>query len=256
MVSDASFDRDAAVTYLTGALQRDRFVLYCQPIVHVSSPHSEQRFFEVLVRFRDEEEGLLPPGSFIPVLQEAGLMPLLDRWVITKTIAKLKSMGPDRLTGSDPHFSINLSSDTLSDPDFTEFVSRQLAGARVEAERLMLEIPVHTAAEQPEAFEALVSKLTELGCAVAVSGVSQTDVPMGRLRELGVRYVKFNGASTLRANPNEESVARLGELGETCRNLGIKVIVESVEWDGALDFLDSMRIEFAQGFAIAAPRPL
>lgn len=255
-MAEASFDRDAAVTYLTGALQRDRFVLYCQPIVHVSSPHSEQRFFEVLVRFRDEEEGLLPPGSFIPVLQEAGLMPMLDRWVITKTIAKLKSMGHDRVTGSDPHYSINLSPDTLSDPDFTEFVAQQLAGARVEAERLMLEIPVYTASEQPAAFEALVAKLTELGCAVAVSGVSQTDIPMGRLRELGVRYVKFNGASTLRANPNEEAVARLGELGETCRNLGIKVIVESVEWDEALGFLDSMQIEFAQGFAIAAPRPL
>ncbi len=256
MVSEASFDRDAAVTYLTGALQRDRFVLYCQPIVHVSSPQSEHRFFEVLVRFRDEEEGLLPPGSFIPVLQEAGLMPLLDRWVITKTIAKLKSMRHDQVTGSDPHFSINLSSDTLSDPDITEFVSQQLAGARVEAERVMLEIPVYSAAEQPEAFEELVTKLTELGCAVAVSGVSQTDVPMGRLRELGVRYVKFNGASTLRANPNEEAVAKLRELAETCRNLGIKVIVESVEWDEAIGFLDSMQIEFAQGFAIAAPRPL
>ena len=183
-------------------------------------------------------------------------MPLLDRWVLTRTIAKLRSMGHDSVTGSDPHFSINLSSDTLSDPDFTEFVSQQLSGARVEAERLMLEIPVYTASEQPEAFEALVTKLTELGCAVAVSGVSQTDIPMGRLRELGVRYVKFNGASTLRSNPNEEAIARLGELGETCRNLGIKVIVESVEWDEALGFLDSMHIEFAQGFAIAAPRPL
>ena len=255
-MSEASFDRDAAVAYLTGALQRDRFVLYCQPIVHVSSPRSTHRFFEVLVRFRDEEEGLLPPGSFIPVLQEAGLMSFLDRWVISKTIAKLKSMRSDELIGSDPHFSINLSSNTLSDPDFTEFVSRQLTGARVDAERLMLEIPMYSAREQPEQFETLVAKLTELGCAVAVSGVSQADVPMNRLRELGVRYVKFNGASTLRANPDAEAVARLGELSESCRNLGIKVIAESVEWGEALDFLDSLQIEFAQGFAIAAPRPL
>jgi EAL domain-containing protein (putative c-di-GMP-specific phosphodiesterase class I) len=255
-VSEAAFDRDAAVAYLTGALQRDRFVLYCQPIVPVSAPHAAHRFFEVLVRFRDEEEGMLPPGSFIPVLQEAGLMSLLDRWVITKTIAKLKSLPSDELKGSDPRFSINLSCDTLADPEFAAFVSKQLTGARVDAEMLMLEIPMYCAHERPEAFEAVVGKLTELGCAVAVTGISQDDVPVGRLRELGVRYVKFNSTSTVRANADEEAVARLGELSEKCRNLGIKLIAESVEWGGALDFLQSLQIEFAQGFAFAQPQPL
>jgi len=255
-VSETAFDRDAAVAYLTSALQRDRFVLYCQPIIPVSAPHAAHRFFEVLVRFRDEEEGMLPPGSFIPVLQETGLMPLLDRWVVAKTIAKLKSLPSDELKGADPHFSVNLTCDTLADPEFVAFVSKQLTAARVDAERLMLEIPIYCASERPEAFEVVVGKLTELGCAVAVSGVSQDDVAVGRLRELGVRYLKFNGTSTVRANADEEAVARLGELSENCRNLGIKLIAESVEWGGALDFLQSLQIEFAQGFAFAQPRPL
>ena len=90
-MAENPFDREAAAAYLISALTRDRFVLYCQPIVRVEAPQAEQRFFEVLVRFRDEEEGLLPPGSFIPVLQEAGLMPLLDRWVVATAIRKLRS---------------------------------------------------------------------------------------------------------------------------------------------------------------------
>ncbi|MGA8050838.1 MAG: EAL domain-containing protein [Burkholderiales bacterium] len=257
LMTEASFfDRDAAVAYLNGALQRDRFVLYCQPIVQVSSPHLEDRFFEVLVRFRDEEEGLLPPGSFIPVLQEAGLMPMLDRWVITTALAKLKSMRGGESAGTGPCFSINLAADTLSDPDFTEFLSQQLTRARVEAERLMLEIPLHSAREQREAFEAIVGKLVGLGCAVAVSGVARDEVAMSRLRELGVRYAKFNGGSVLRANPDEQVAASLGQLSESCRNLGIKLIAEAVEWGGALGFLESLQIDFAQGFAIAQPRPL
>ena len=88
-MTESSFDREAAAAYLTSALTRDRFLLYCQPIVQVEAPDAERHFFEVLVRFRDEEEGLLPPGSFIPVLQDAGLMPLLDRWVVSTTIRKL-----------------------------------------------------------------------------------------------------------------------------------------------------------------------
>ena len=81
-MAEGSFDREAAAAYLTGALTRDRFLLYCQPIVQVDAPQADQHFFEVLVRFRDEEEGLLPPGSFIPVLQDAGLMPLDRKSVV------------------------------------------------------------------------------------------------------------------------------------------------------------------------------
>ena len=255
-MAEASFDRDAAVAYLTGALQRDRFVLYCQPIVKVSEPYATHRFFEVLVRFRDEEEGLLPPGSFIPVLQDAGLMPLLDRWVVTKTLANLKSLSTDESSGADPYFSINLSPDTLADPGFATFLSQQLAGARVDAGRLMLEVPLANARDHPKAFEAVIARLCGLGCAVAVSGVSQDSLPIGRLRELGVRYLKFSGAASVREKRDERAVAWLGALSESCRGLGIKLIAESIEWSEAFDFLRSLKIDFAQGFAVAQPRPL
>ena len=143
-MAENPFDREAAAAYLISALTRDRFVLYCQPIVQVEAPQADQRFFEVLVRFRDEEEGLLPPGSFIPVLQEAGLMPLLDRWVVATAIRKLRSAGQGG--GATPRFSINLSAEALVDDEFPEFIAGELAGAADLAQRLMLEIPLHETA--------------------------------------------------------------------------------------------------------------
>ncbi len=162
-MEESSFDREAAAAYLSSALTRERFLLYCQPIIQVGAPQAEQRFFEVLVRFRDEEEGLLPPGSFIPVLQEAGLMPLLDRWVVSTAIRKLRSTAQGG--GVAPRFSTNLSAEALVDNTFPGFVAAELGAATELAQCLMLEIPFDEAAQRPTEFSAAVSGLTTLGCA-------------------------------------------------------------------------------------------
>jgi len=255
-VTESPFDHKAASAYLISALTRDRFLLYCQPIVKVSAPQAEQRFFEVLVRFRDEEEGMLPPGSFIPVLQEAGLMPLLDRWVLAMAIRKLR--GISRALGDDavPRYSINLSAEALIDATLPAFIAAELGGASDLARCLMLEIPLRDTLERPAEFQAAVSALTALGCGIAVSGVSHGGIEIGKLYEMGVRFVKVNGASALREEPNPDALDRMRNLGESCRVLGMKLVAESVERIEALGLLDMLKVEFAQGFALGEPRPL
>jgi EAL domain-containing protein (putative c-di-GMP-specific phosphodiesterase class I) len=253
-VTESSFDREAAAAYLTSALTRDRFLLYCQPIVLVETPQADQHFFEVLVRFRDEEEGLLPPGSFIPVLRDAGLMPLLDRWVVSTAIRKLRSVAQSGAVA--PRFSINLSAEALVDKTFPAFVAAEFGGATDLAQRVMLEIPLDETAQRPAEFGAAVAALTALGCVVAVSGVSHDGEEIGRLYEVGVRYLKVNGASALRADPNPDALERLRSLGDSCRALGMKMIAESVERVEALGLLSLLKIDFAQGFALGEPKPL
>jgi len=255
-VTESPFDREAASAYLISALTRDRFVLYCQPIVQVSAPHENRRFFEVLVRFRDEEEGMLPPGSFIPVLQEAGLMPLLDKWVVATAIRKLRSIAGSLGDGAAPRYSINLSAETLVDKSIPSFIASELGGAKDLARCLMLEIPLHDSLERPAEFGAAVSALTQLGCGIAVSGVSSDAADIDKLFEIGVRYVKVNGASALREQPSAEALDGMRNLVEACRVLGMKLIAESVERIEALGILETLKIEFAQGFALGEPKPL
>lgn len=255
-MTESPFDREAASAYLISALTRDRFLLYCQPIVEVSAPDAEQRFFEVLVRFRDEEEGLLPPGSFIPVLQEAGLMPLLDKWVVATAIRKLRNIARTLGDYAVPHYSVNLCLETLIDETFPAFIRSELGGASDLARCLMLEIPLRDALERPDKFAVAVAALTELGCGVAVSGVSHGGIEVGKLYEMGVRFVKINGASALREDPNPDALERMRELGESCRSAGMKLIAESVERVEALGVLEGLKVEFAQGFALGEPSPL
>src|SRR5712691_13244370 len=121
------------VRRLRDAIEHDEFELYCQPILQFAG---DERYpmAEVLVRLREEERALLPPGEFLPVFEHYRLMPQLDRWVVRTTVKRLAR--GSRI----PRFTVNLSGQTVEDADFPRFVAEQLASNRVVADALLLEI--------------------------------------------------------------------------------------------------------------------
>ena len=76
------------VQRLRGAIQNNDFELYCQPILQFAG---DERYpmAEVLVRLREEERALVPPGEFLPIFEHYRMMPLLDRWVVRNTVKHL-----------------------------------------------------------------------------------------------------------------------------------------------------------------------
>src|SRR5438876_12041295 len=81
-------DWEEPVERLVQALERDEFELYAQRIVALAKPKAAP-MAEVLLRMRQEERMLLPPGSFLPVFERCDMMPALDRWVMRRAIARL-----------------------------------------------------------------------------------------------------------------------------------------------------------------------
>src|SRR5471030_3048628 len=73
---------DSIAERVKEALLTGGFILYGQVILPLAAGERERPFREILIRFREEEEKMLPPGSFFPVLEENGLLPALDRWVV------------------------------------------------------------------------------------------------------------------------------------------------------------------------------
>src|SRR4051812_18866093 len=109
---------------LKEALANDEFTLYCQPILALSGA---DRFplGEVLVRMREEEQAMLPPGEFLPVFEHYHMMPQLDRWVVSRIVRCLAK--GSRL----PCFTMNISDQTLEDPAFPGYVQAELKAAAV-----------------------------------------------------------------------------------------------------------------------------
>src|SRR5712692_11811387 len=118
---------------LMQALEQNELELFAQPILTLREP-TNVPMAEVLVRMREEEEALLPPGMFLPVFEFCGMMPELDRWVARQVVARLAR-------GSRvPCLSINISAQTFGDTEFLTEVAAELARAKVSAASLAFEI--------------------------------------------------------------------------------------------------------------------
>ena len=121
------------VERLRQALAKDELALYCQPIAALTGA---VRFpmAEVLIRLREEEKALLPPGEFLPIFEHYKLMPDLDRWVVRHVVQHLAR--GSRI----PRFTVNLSSQTLEDKAFPTAVAMELVSAGVRGTALNFEI--------------------------------------------------------------------------------------------------------------------
>jgi len=114
--------RDDMPERLIAALDTNEFCLYAQTIVPVTPIAGAKAFHEILIRLKEEERSLMPPGAFLPMAEEQGLLPALDRWVVNHLLNWV-SGHPDR---QEALYSINISGATLGDVDFAAFVRESL----------------------------------------------------------------------------------------------------------------------------------
>jgi EAL domain-containing protein (putative c-di-GMP-specific phosphodiesterase class I) len=242
---------DDPVAYLRHALSADAFELYCQPIAALGGLVMAYPMGEILIRLREEEQALLPPGEFLPVLEHYGLMPHLDRWVLRETLRRL-AVG-SRIA----RLCLNLSAQTLADPAFPAFVAEQLAATRVPGNCVLFEIEEHVAMAVPDSVARFGALAGSLGAGMVIDGFGRTPDALQLLVYVPcVRAVKLQGSFT-RQLLAQGKPSRLLEryLRETATR-GIMAVAESVEEARALPQLKALGIRYAQGFGVYKPQPL
>lgn len=235
-------------------LKEDNFVLYFQPIAPTASPQ-ESHFREVLVRYAEEEAGLLPPGSFLPILEEQGLLPLLDRWVVAKLLKWARGL---QAAGKRvPQCSVNLSIDTVRrDAAFGEYVVKTLEKSGVAAASLNFEVMTTDAlAYAPQVFE-MMKPLKAAGVTLALSWFAGEEQALDLAPKMGVSYIKLDPSLAINLAKDPAQQARLSALVQRCRKMDVRTIAMWVENVETLTHLRAMQVDFVQGFGIAKPRPL
>ena len=235
-------------------LKEDNFVLYFQPIAPTTSPQ-ESNFREVLVRYAEEEAGLLPPGSFLPILEEQGLLPLLDRWVVAKLLKWAR--GLQSAGKRVPQCSVNLSIDTVRrDAAFGDYVVKTLEKSGVAPASLTFEVMTTDAlAFAPQVFE-MMKPLKAAGVTLALSWFAGEDKALDLAPKLGVSYLKLDPSLAMNVAKDPAQQARLAALVKRCREMGVRTVAMWVENAETLTHLRAMQVDYVQGFGIAKPRPL
>lgn len=241
---------------LVAALRNDEFILFCQAIVPLMPTGGERSFQEILIRFEEEETKLLPPGTFLPLLEAYGLMPFVDRWVVSRIAKWVRAGRGIRPDWKVPRNSINLSSQTLRDPSFAEFTRKHIQAAELPEETLCFEILWEDAVEHAESLLSLAAQLKPRGCRFTIARFEGVHGSFELLKALGPDFVKISPRVVRNIDQVPSSAATAEAIHRKCRSLGIGTIAEHVESGQVLVQLRRMGVDYAQGFGILPVQPL
>jgi EAL domain-containing protein (putative c-di-GMP-specific phosphodiesterase class I) len=236
---------------LQQALQRDELQLFCQPVLRLAAP---RRFAmaEVLVRLREEEALMLPPGDFLPVFEHFGMMPDLDRWVVSHVVRWLAGAPPGGLRS----FSVNVSVQTLGDGEFPQFVARTLRAQKVPPAALTFEVEESAILARAESAAQFSAAVKQAGCRVLIDGFGQRSVSFAPLKTLRADFVKVDGSIVRNVRRSPIAQQKLKAMVRVGEAIGVGVIAECVEEAEILEQLAALGVGYAQGFGIARPAPI
>jgi EAL domain-containing protein (putative c-di-GMP-specific phosphodiesterase class I) len=234
---------------LERALHHDELQLFAQPIESLREPGTYP-IAETLVRLREEEAAMLPPGAFLPVFEHCGMMPELDRWVIQRVVTILAR-------GSRvPKFSINISAQTLGDAGFSHALAKDLERAGVNPDALVFEIDENDLLARPDAAARFSAAVKAIGCRLLFDGFGRRSVSFEPLKTLRVDYVKVDGVIIRKLASSDVARSKLNAISRVGEVIGVGVIGECVEDPNVVELLKAAGVGYAQGFGIAKPEAI
>jgi EAL domain-containing protein (putative c-di-GMP-specific phosphodiesterase class I) len=230
------------------ALARGRFVLHAQPIHDLRTNEVVQ--YELLIRMLDDQDGLVPPASFLYTAERFGLIRSIDRWVVRQAIHLIARQ---RELGNYVRLSVNLSGKSLGDLELTTLIEKELAESRVDPGQLTLEITETTAITDTERSKIFAIALKQIGCRLALDDFGVGFNSMNQLKHLPVDYLKIDG-SFIRDLPNNKVDQHLVRaMVEVARALRKRTVAEFVSSPEILKVVRDSGVDYAQGFFVGKP---
>jgi diguanylate cyclase (GGDEF)-like protein/PAS domain S-box-containing protein len=239
---------------LQAALKENRFELHVQPIVALNGKPDTGPACEVLLRLRGADGTESKPIDFMHSAERYHLMPSLDRWVLQTTFAAVGG-GVLKLPKG-RSVAVNISSQTLADPQFLEFVVECLDRSGVQPAQVCFELAESAVAAHLSQSTRFIAVLHGLGCQFALDDFGSGLGSFANLKQLSMDYLKIDGSFIRGLGTDDVDVAMVRAMIELARSLGIKVVAEQVETEQVLEIIRTLKVDFVQGYAVGRPIPL
>ena len=238
------------VPQIDWALDQNRFRLFYQPIVAVSSEENKIHM-EILIRMLDEEDKMLPPVAFLPAAERYKLINQIDRWVVQHALQWIGDNS--EALGERYLWSINLSGQSLGDDDFSRFVETQFDRLKVPASAICFEITETAAIGNLANANQFIGKFKSLGCKFALDDFGSGLSSFAYLKNLPVDIIKIDGAFVRDCHENKTNLALVRSIHDVARVMGKISVAEFVENDLIIDKLREIGVDYAQGYGISRP---
>jgi len=257
------------VSRIRAAITNNDFVLYrqnmmvldqgSQDILDIQDYQEEYQHpsFEFLIRLKDQNGEIIPPGAFIPAAERYNLMPDLDRWVIDRAFRYL-SDNYERIISKDaPVYAfINLSGASLSDDKFFNYINDKFTEYNLDKKIVCFEVTETAAITNFQLAIDFIRDIKEQGCHFALDDFGSGLSSFTYLKNIPVDFLKIDGSfvrNMLYDTMDEAFVTAINQLGHVAN---LKTIAEFVENEQTLTMLKNMGVDFAQGYGIHLPESI
>ena len=238
---------------LKDALEKERFRLYCQPIVSLAPDSDLSPHYEVLVRLVEPQGHTVLPAAFIPAAERYGVMAAIDRWVIQTALRVCpKVIGSPQNAG----LTLNLSGTSLNDDSLLAVVHQALTHSALPPERLCFEITETAAIRNLSRATWLINALKTSGCRFALDDFGSGLSSFTYLKNLPVDYLKIDGNFVHKMIENPVDRAIVETINQLGHRMGMRTIAEWVESEALKRELSELGVDYAQGNGMGSPRPL
>ena len=246
-MNQAASRRLALETDLRRALGKDELRLHYQRIVDAKTGRVAGH--EALVRWQHPERGLVPPGEFIQIAEESGLILKIGEWVLREACRWATFIGAERGL----QIAVNLSPRQFNDPKLAHMVAHALKDTGLPPRLLELEITETLAMQNTDVTLTTLKRLKKLGVSIAIDDFGTGYSSLAYLKRFPVDKVKVDRAFVAEAPDDREQGAIVSAIVALAHALDIEVIGEGVENDAQHEFLRRCGCDYIQGYLIGRP---
>lgn len=237
---------------LRSAIDNHEFVLHYQPKVNLDS--GKVTSVEALIRWNDPLTGLVPPGLFIPILEETGLISEVGRWALHKSLEDFLRWRATGLTAV--RIAVNVSPLQFRHPGFIASLQRLVDSDPHAAEALELELTEGIIMDDMQQAIASLQAIREMGMTIAIDDFGTGFSSLGYLSKLPIDTLKIDRMFVTEMVANPRGLSLVSTIINLAHSLQLKVVAEGVETEEQSNLLRLLKCDEMQGYLFSKPVPV
>ena len=238
------------VTRLRKAVESQRWALHYQPILELAT--GQMHGVEALIRWMEPDGTMVPPGDFIPLAEELGLIEAIGDWVVRELVYQAQAW---RELDIDLDISFNLSPRQFWQPDLAEGILERIREGGVDPSRVVVEITESSAMNDPDKAQAILEDLHAGGLRIAIDDFGTGYSSLARIRDMPVDVLKIDRSFVSGVDVDPQNQTIVSAFIELARGLGMTTLAEGIETEGELAFVLERGCVMGQGFYFSKPVP-
>ncbi|MEX0283671.1 MAG: putative bifunctional diguanylate cyclase/phosphodiesterase [Paracoccaceae bacterium] len=234
------------------ALDNGQIRPWFQP--QVSTDTGKVTGFEALARWVHPMHGMIPPDTFLPILQEAGLLERLGEVVLRLSLEAVCNW--DKAEVSVPRVGVNFAGDELNNPRLTDRIRWELDRLDLSADRLSVEILETVVCDSPgDRIARNIAGLAAMGCRIDLDDFGTGNASLASVKRFSVSRLKIDRGFVMKADRDQQQQQMIAAILTMAERLGLETLAEGVETPGEHALLAQLGCDHVQGFGIGRPMP-